>query len=154
MTNIGYIASAAVMGLLLTVVAVALARVGDRGFSTAATNGAPGAGTTDVLSRYVAAGGRAARTPATWYVSFVVLALVSVGGAIALVTSSPEIGGLIGLGMAVGSAAILCVFLFWGIYQSGRYRGLKSAQAAAAGAWALGLLLTAVIVVKLVLAGP
>lgn len=154
MAPIGYIASTVLMGVLLTIVAVAIARVGNRGFSTAGTSSASGAGGPDTLSRSAAAIGRAVRTPATWYVVFVVLTLGGVGGAIALVTAPPETVGVIGLGMGLVFAAALCAFLVWGIYQSGRYRGLGSAQAAAVGAWALGALMIAVITVKLVLAGP
>lgn len=157
MANIGYILSTVAMGLLTLGIAVTVVRVSTRrqrpetaGERSRRANREE----RDVLERYGAVLGAATRNPTTWYVGFFVLVFGFVGGAIALVTSSPEVGSLVFLGLGLAFAAVLCAFLVWGIYSSGRSHGLRSAQAAMAGAWAIGSLLVVAISVKLITASP
>jgi len=157
MANTNYVLSTVVMGLLMVGVAVAIVRIANwrqRPAVASAREGPRGSEEGDVLGRYGAAIGAATRTPATWYVAFFVLVFGFVGGALALVTSPPEIGGVVFLVLGLAFGAVLCGFLVWGIYSSGRYRGLASAQAAMAGAWALGSLLIVAITVKLLVSSP
>lgn len=156
MASVSYMFSTLLMGLLVVGVAVALVRLGNRRQRPAAAGGGDGRTDdgTDTLGRYGSAIGRMARNPGTWYVVFFLLVFGFVGGALALVTSPPEIGGAVFLALGLAFAAALCAFLAWGVYQSSRYRGLKSAQAAMVGAWVLGSLLIVAIVVKLVLSAP
>lgn len=157
MAGINYVLSTVVMGLLMVGVAVAIVRVANwrqRPAAASGREGPGGSGEGDVLGRYGAAIGAATRNPTTWYVAFFVLVFGFVGGTIALVTSPPAIGGVVFLVLGLAFGAVLCGFLVWGIYSSGRYRGLKSAQAAMAGAWALGSLLIVAITVKLILSSP
>jgi cbb3-type cytochrome oxidase subunit 3 len=158
MAGISYLLSTVVMGLFLIGV-VAYARSGNRRQQPSTESRRPeltesSDDETDVLARYFTAATGVARNPNTWYIAFFLLVFGFAGGAIFLVTSSPEIGGLVFLGLALAFAVVLCAFLVWGIYRSGRTRGLKSAQAAMAGAWALGSLLVIAIVVKLVVSAP
>ena len=154
MVGVNYVLSTAVMGLVLAAVAVTLARgVNWRGYTPTTSRPAEG-GASDPLARAASVLGGAARNPTTWYVAFFVLVFGFVGGAITLVTSPPEIGGVVFLALGLAFGAVLCGFLVWGIYRSGRYRGLGSAQAAMAGAWALGTLLIVAIAVTLILSSP
>jgi hypothetical protein len=159
MASISYVLSTVVMGLFTVGIAVAVVRISTQRQSPVTANqrkrnASAGGESTDALSRYASVVGEAARTPGTWYVGFVVLVFGFAAGALAMVTGPPAIGAAVGLGLIVASAAVFCVFLFWGIYHSGRSQGLQSAQAAMAGAWALGSLLIVAIVVKLVTAAP
>lgn len=154
MTGIDYLLSMAVMGFVLLAVAGTAVRGVDWRQYKPETRPGTGDERGDALSRYGSVLGAVARNPGTWYVAFVVLVFGFVAGALAMVTSPPELGGAVGVALILASAVVLCSFLFWGIYASGRYRGLASAQAAMAGAWALGALLIVAIVVKLVVSGP
>lgn len=155
MAGVNYMLSTVVMGLLVVGVASAMVRIANRR-QRPTTGGREERRSDegDVLSRYGSVLSETARTPTTWYVAFFVLIFGFVGGAIALVASPPEVGGVVFLVLGLAFAAVLCGFLVWGIYSSGRYRGLKSAQAAMAGAWTLGSLLIVAIAVKLVLSSP
>lgn len=154
MAGIDYVLSMAVMGFVLMAVAVTLARGADWRQYTPARGRSAGDEHGDALSRYASVLGGVARNPGTWYVAFFVLVFGFVGGALAMVTGPPELGSAVGLVLVLAAAVVLCGFLFWGIYTSGRYRGLASAQAAMAGAWVLGALLIVAIAVKLVVSGP
>jgi hypothetical protein len=156
MAGFGNLLSTVAMGLLLIGV-VAFVRA--RGWRPTTGSWRPepaesGGSGTDALSHYSEAAIETARSPKVWYVTFVLLVLGFPGGAVLLVASPPEIGGAVFLGLSLAFGAVLCAFLVWGIYRSGRHRGLKSAQAAMAGAWALGSLLVVAIVVKLIVSAP
>jgi hypothetical protein len=93
---------------------------------------------------------RAANDPTVWTVVFLVAAVGGVGATVLVVGGG---GGALqqgaGVALAVGAAAVLVGYLFYGTFVSARGRGLKSSQAAALGTWMLGMLAIAVITIKL-----
>lgn len=97
--------------------------------------------------------GAAFRSPATWYILFVLLVVVFGGGALLFVGgfSLPSVNQeAVGLGMAAAFAAVLVGYLFLGTYSSAKARGLKSSQAAGVGSFLLGVLFIVAVVWKLV----
>ena len=96
-----------------------------------------------------------ARSPAVWSLAFLALAFALGLGAVLFVGGASAVGvspATVGVAIALLSALIFVLFLFFGVYRSARYRGLKSAQAAGVGTWLVGLLLIAAITVKLLTA--
>ncbi|WP_224332780.1 hypothetical protein [Haloprofundus halobius] len=95
---------------------------------------------------------RTVNSPAAWSVAFV-LAVVAVGGATVVFVSGTAVPGwatrTAGAVLAAGFVLGLALYLFYGSFVSARGRGLNRAQAAAVGSWALGLLLIAAVVLKL-----
>lgn len=96
---------------------------------------------------------RALRTPVVWTVSFVILALLTGGAAVLAIggfnVSAAVARAATALLAAVG-VAVLVGYLFSGTFVLARSRGLHSAQAAAFGSWAVGLLLLIAVAVSLV----
>lgn len=150
MAELTYIASGLLTGLFLVGLVVALARARQWKSYTQAVSG-PGRGES-ALAMF----SEMARTPLAWTVAFLLLVFGAGAGAIAFVTGPslpPVVSQGAGVGIAAVSLSLLGVYLFWGVYHSARYRGLKSAQAAAVGLWLFGILLVAAIVLQLVTAG-
>jgi uncharacterized integral membrane protein len=92
------------------------------------------------------------RSPMTWTLGFVVLAVLIVIGAIGFVGGS----NVLGIGRSEAELILLSVFgvaivgfLFVGLYAAGRNRGLKNAQAAGIGSILLAFLLVVVISLRL-----
>lgn len=146
MAELTYIASALLTGLFLVGLVAALTR--NRRWRSYAGD----AGMSDVDT--YATLRRMAGTPLAWTVAFLVLASVVGSGALAFVTGGLPSGVSQGAGVAMAAVALsaLCVYLFWGVYHSARYRGLKDAQAAAVGMWVFGTLLIVAIVLRLLTA--
>jgi hypothetical protein len=93
-----------------------------------------------------------ARTPVAWMVGFLALTLVA-GAATVLAVGGYGVaagvsGGAAALLAAVG-VAVLAGYLFYGTFAAARSRGLHSAQAAAFGSWALGLVLLLAVAASL-----
>jgi hypothetical protein len=126
-----YLASTLMMGFVLVALAVALARGRNwREYAMGNTRRDP-----SEVFRTVAS------NPTVWVLAFVLFSLVAGGGAIIFVSGSS----------ILALTAILSVgYIFWGTYQSTRYRGLDNAEATLAALWACGLLFVVTVVVKLV----
>jgi hypothetical protein len=126
--------------LLVIIVATGLARDWER---SPATDRDQAASLVDVF-----------RSPITWTVGFVTLALLLAAGAIAFVGGSD----VLGIGRNAGElilmgvfGALMAGFVFAGLYATARNRGLKGAQAAGLGSIILGLLLVVGISLRLLL---
>jgi hypothetical protein len=95
---------------------------------------------------------RAARSPAVWMVSFLVLALLA-GGATVLAVGgfdvSPDVAANAGVVLAGIGGTVLVGYVFYGTVAAARARGLHSAQAVAFGSWAVGLLVLVAVAVSL-----
>jgi hypothetical protein len=94
---------------------------------------------------------RLLRHPGVWTATFVV-AVVGLGLSVVAVVSGDITGDVrqtAGLFLAVGTAAGLTLYLFFGTFVSARSRGLARSQAAALGSWVVGLLLVVAIVFRL-----
>ena len=142
----GYLLSGILTGLFLLGTIVALARNGDwRGYSPAGETS--GGGETV---------GRVAASPATWIVGFLLLTLGLGLGALVVVGAVPVPAGVKGAATPVMVAALLATlggYVFLGVYNSIRYRGLYRSHAAAAGIWVLATLAVMGVAVMLVTAG-
>lgn len=95
---------------------------------------------------------RAADSPAAWTAAFVVVALAFGGAAVLFVAGGDVPAGLAAAGGAFLLAAAVLVFglyVFYGTFVSARGRGLKNAQAALLGVWALGSLFVLAVALKL-----
>lgn len=143
MAESAYLVSALATGGLLLAVWAFVARAQDSRRYVPATGG----------------GGRVARSgtdsTAAWTAGFVLLALGAGGVAVALV-SDAAIGSALGGGWVALVAllgALLVAYLLWGTYQSARFRGLRSSQAALLSAWLFGTLFLLAVVAKLVTGG-
>ncbi|MGQ4554799.1 hypothetical protein [Halobellus sp. GM3] len=93
-----------------------------------------------------------ARTPAAWAVSFVFLTLLA-GGATVLAVGgfgvSPGVARGASILLAAVGGAVLVGYIFYGTFVAARARGLHTAQAAAFGSWAVGLLLLVAVAASL-----
>ncbi|WP_101298305.1 hypothetical protein [Halegenticoccus soli] len=141
MAQLAYFVSTVLMGLFLLAVAVSLARGG--GWRQYRVDDRRS--TSDALARV-------AGSPTAWTVGFLLLVFVSAATAVLFVSGAgvPEsIKGAVGFVLAGVGLSVLAAYLVFGIYRSARYRGLKSAQAAAASVWVLGLLFVLAVVLKL-----
>lgn len=99
---------------------------------------------------------RTMRSPTAWIVGFVLLALGVGGGTLVFVAGSTfpaEAVSTAGLALGALAAVLLVGYLVVGIYRSAKGRGLGSSQAAVLSAWAFGLLVLAVVALKLLTAG-
>ncbi|MDL5361070.1 hypothetical protein [Halalkalicoccus sp. NIPERK01] len=151
MVAIANLASALLMGLLLVVIAAAIARGGRRRPALAPVEDdrpAGFAGTTGTLTG-------AMRTPTSWTLAFVALVLV-IGGSVVLYVGGgpvPEAGRALA-GVVVGGFVLLvtCAFLFVGVYITARSKGRSTAWGVAEGVITLGLVFIGAIVVNLVVA--
>lgn len=92
-------------------------------------------------------------SPATWTITFLVVALIFTGGAIAYIGGLPvEIDPeLIGFALLGLFGVIVLGFLFVGVYTTARNRGLSSAPAVGVSSATLGILVLAVILVRLII---
>lgn len=142
MAGLTYLVSTLVMGVVLVGVWFVVARLRHwERYSLPATDAQASRAT------------RAAKTPGTWTVGFLLAAFLAGGGAILLVS---DLGASIALAspvvlLSAVFALLLVGYLLWGVYHAVRVRGLGSAQAALAGVWTLGLLFVGAIAVTLVL---
>ena len=148
MVELTYIASALLTGLFLAGLVAVLARGRQWRSYTGGTIGTPAGGDAYAVFAEIA------RTPLAWTVAFLLLVFLVGAGALAFVTGGLPSGVSQGAGVAMAAVAlsVLCVYLFWGVYHSARYRGLKDAQAAAVGLWVFGTLLILAIILQLVTA--
>ncbi|MUV57702.1 hypothetical protein [Halogeometricum sp. CBA1124] len=131
-----------VLGVALIAAVVALTGRGWRQYSVA--GGSTTGGGRSVVSR-------GADSPMVWTVAFLVAAL-AFGGATVLFVGGAEVSGMAALGGGFLLAATILVFasyVFYGTFVSARNRGLKNAQAALLGAWAIGSLFVLAVALKL-----
>ncbi len=152
MASSGYVASALVMGFALVALTVALVRSRDwRRYATpqeAGANWSDGEAEFELLRNV-------ATNPTVWVVSFLVGTLGIGAGAVLFVSGTAVPASMRrGAWLAIVglSVALIGGYIFWGTYQSSRYRGLDSAQATLAALWVWGTLFVIAVVLKLVLA--
>ncbi|WP_458209388.1 hypothetical protein [Haladaptatus sp. NG-SE-30] len=144
MASLGYVASALVMGFVLVALALGLTR--GRNWERYTMEGSE-RDSADVIRK-------TASNPTVWVLAFVLFSLVAGGGAILFVSGESVPASMQqGATLAVVSLTILlgAGYIFWGTYQSSRYRGLDSAQATLAALWAWGILFVLAVTVKLVM---
>jgi len=141
MVESAYLASALATGVLLLAVWAVVARAGDRRRYEVLPDD-PERGGTD-WSESVAA----------WSVAFFLLLLVAGGGAVVLVSGASLPTAVSPVALVGLFGALLVGYLLWGTYQSARFRGLRSSQAALLSAWLFGTLFLVAIVVELVTGG-
>lgn len=146
MSSSAYVASTLVMGFVLVALAVALAR----GWN---------------WREYVVGNGErdpaemlrsAASNPTVWVLAFLLFSLVAGGGAILFVSGSsipPALRQGAVLAIIALTAVLTFGYIFWGTYQSTRYRGLDNAEATLAALMACGMLFIVTVVVKLATSG-
>jgi hypothetical protein len=145
MVSLGYVASALVMGFVLVALTLGIAR--GRNWKRYATE-RDERDTTAVLRGI-------ASNPTVWVLSFVLFSLVAGAGAVLFVSGTAVPASLRrGARLAVVALAVVLGggYIFWGTYQSSRYRGLDSAQATLAALWVGGGLFVLAVIVKLVTA--
>ncbi|WP_458187675.1 hypothetical protein [Haladaptatus sp. NG-WS-4] len=144
MASFGYGASVLVMGFALVALAFGLARGWN--WKRYAVDGK----TPDVEERLRAF----ASNPTVWVAGFVLGALVAGAGAV-LFVSGETVPAAIRRGASTAVVALTVLvgagYVFWGTYQSSRYRGLDSAQATLAALWVWASLFVLAVVVKLVM---
>jgi hypothetical protein len=134
-------------GAVLVATVAYLSRRGWRTYSPAPATGSDGPGGGAAVLE------RAVDDPAVWTVAFL-LAVAAAGlTTVAFVGSGlglPEGANAVAGGLLVaGAVAVLAGYLTYGTFVSARNRGLANSQAAALGAWALGLAAIVVIVLKI-----
>jgi hypothetical protein len=137
-----YLASAALMGLFVAVVLVALAR-GPGWYQYAPRAAGEGGGWP--RSRPTAPGLLA--RPVTWLVAFVVTALIAVVGVFAIVTDPGPLALTDPPVLAVGGLALVYVVL--GSYLAGRDRGFSHALALGVASVVIGFLFLAGVLLQL-----
>lgn len=99
---------------------------------------------------------RVAASPTSWIAGFLLLALGLGLGALVVVGAVSVPAGLKGAAGPAMVAALLATlggYVFLGVYNSIRYRGLYRSHAAAAGIWVLATLAVVGVAVMLVTAG-
>ncbi|WP_266079939.1 hypothetical protein [Haladaptatus caseinilyticus] len=152
MAPVEYVASALVMGFLLTVLGLALVRARD--WQRYILPKQPGANWSDGEAEFELL--RAVATNSTvWVLSFILLSLGIGAGAVLFVSGTTVPASLrqnAWLSVVSLSIALVAGYIFWGTYQSSRYRGLDSAQATLAALWVWGILFIVAVVLKLVTA--
>ncbi len=149
MAEIGYLASAALMGLLLVAVAAAVAR--HEGWVSVAEEGPEPESSWDATVDRLDG---LARNPTVWTLTFVVLTAAIGVGVILFVGGGPVPEGTQALaGMIVAGilGLVVCGFLFAGTYLTAKSKGRSTAWGVAEGTAALGLLIIVAIVLALVL---
>ena len=152
-----YLLSTLLMGLLVIAVAIAIARSGQRATPSGNAGGRSGfaewSGRSDVDSSRLL---EVANNPTTWTVSFVLLAVVFLAGAILMIEGLPE-----GMGIDTGvlelvvlgiGGAILVGYVFLGAYFAARDRIGQTAAAVGIASAAIGLLLLIGVTVMLLTA--
>ena len=137
--------STALMGLLVAVTFLAVARVGSK-------RTAPGSDGQDRYAETVDALREVSQTPVVWAVAFIVIT-VGVGGVALLAVGDFGLSeGLSGSLLTVAYAAVALLvtgFVFLGAYFGTRGRGLGNAHGVAAGSVAAGLVFLVLIVFQL-----
>lgn len=141
MAELSYLVSTVLMGLFLVAV-VAFVRFSENREHTRQREPADGPSLASRLQN----------SPGVWIVTFLLLAFVAGGGAVLFVSGGLPAGTAQAAGIALGAvvATSLVAYFGWGGYYIARGRGLGNAQAAAVGAWLLGMLFVAAIAVRLV----
>lgn len=140
MVDAAYMASAAVMTLLVLAVVVGVARTGGR-------RDYDPVGPTPTARRLRKVAGE----PVAWMASFLLLVLVFGGGTVLYVSDATVPGrALLAPGLLAAAVAVFAGAAFLGVYQSARSRGGSAAQGVAEGSFLVGLLLIVVVAAKLV----
>ncbi|WP_247005756.1 hypothetical protein [Halorientalis litorea] len=134
------LASTLLMGLLLAATVVAV-----RSFGPRRTHAVPATNEGAATLR------RVAGSPVAWTVTFLALSAVGVAGVLLFVTGGSLLPSVPGLGLwLVGVlAGVVLLYLVWGVYHAVRYRGLHRPAALAAAAWMVGMLVVAVVSLRL-----
>ncbi|WP_129113440.1 hypothetical protein [Halegenticoccus tardaugens] len=142
MAQMVYFVSTVLMGAILIAVAIGLSR----GANWRRDRSTERWGASESITRTV-------RSQTLWISSFLLLVFVLAGSVVVFVNpeAPAQIRGAMVFVLAGAGLSALGAYLAYGIYASARYRGWKSAQAAAASAWILGLLFVLAVVVKLTL---
>lgn len=145
-----YLLSTVLMTILLIAVAIGIARIGQR---------ATPSGHSGRRSGFAEWSGRVgpdqprivelAYDPMAWTISFIVLAIVFLAGAVAMVQGLSGIGGAVGTGLLAVGGAVLGGFLFFGAFFAARDRIGQTAAGIAVAAVTTGLITLLGIVVML-----
>lgn len=149
-----YLISTLLMGLLLVTVFMTVAKGGQRATPSGTAGGRSGyaewAGRSGHDSRVVSI----ASSPLAWTVSFVLLAIVFLGGAVLLVTDLVPEGaaGLVQTAVMAVGGAVLIGYAFFGAYFAVRERSGMPAAAVGVAAAFLGILLLIAVVLALLFA--
>lgn len=140
MVQFSLLASTLLMGVVLVVAVVAVRTAGTRR-THAVTDSGELATTVEGI----------ARSPTTWTVAFLALSAIGVGGALLFVTGASPVPSIPGLGLwLVGVlVGVVLSYLVWGVYHAVRYRGLHRPAALAAAAWTVGMLVVALVSLRL-----
>ncbi|WP_435157615.1 hypothetical protein [Haladaptatus sp. DFWS20] len=152
MAALGYVVSALVMGFLLVVLGLALVRARDWQRYILPKQSGPSWSDGEAefeLLRTIA------RNPTGWVLGFLVATLGIGAGAVLFVSGEavpPSLRRNAWLLVVSLSVALVAGYIFWGTYQSSRYRGLDSAQATLTALWVWGALFIVAVIVKLVMA--
>ncbi|MFC4988079.1 MULTISPECIES: hypothetical protein [Saliphagus] len=145
-----YLLSTVLMTVILIAVAVAIARSGHRATPSGQSGGRSGfaewSGRVDPDRPRIV---ELAYDPMAWTVSFVVLAIVFIAGAVVMVQGLSGIGGAVGTGLLAVGGAILGGFLFFGAFFAARDRIGYTAAGIAVAAVTTGLIALLGIVVML-----
>lgn len=145
-----YLLSTVLMTVLLIAVAIGVTRTGQRATPSGQAGGRSG---------FAEWSGRVgpdqprvvelAYNPMTWTVSFVLLAVVFLAGAVVMVEG---VSGVVGTALLAVGGAVLGGFLFFGAFFAARDRVGQTAAAVGIAAVTTGLIVLLGIVVRLVLA--
>jgi hypothetical protein len=149
MVEIGYLASAGFMGLLLVAVAAAVAR--HEGWVSVSDEGP---GHDSRWDATVESLDEVTRNPTVWTLTFVSLTIVVGVGVILFVGGGPVPEGsraLAGVLVVGVLGLVVCAFLFAGTYLTAKSKGRSTAWGVAEGTAVLALLLILVIVLSLVI---
>ncbi|MCU4741558.1 hypothetical protein OB955_10790 [Halobacteria archaeon AArc-m2/3/4] len=152
-----YLLSTLLMGLLLIAVATAISRSGQR--ATPSGHAGSRSGFAEWSGRAGPDSGRIvtiASNPVTWTVSFILLAVALLAGAVLMIEGLPEGMGidssLIEMAVLGLLGALLLGFVFFGAYFSARDRVGYTAAGVAVASVAIGVLLLIAVVAALLMA--
>lgn len=146
-----YLVSTLLMGLFVLAVAVAIGRGGQRATPSGNSGGRIGyAEWSNRETQYESRLLEMANSPIAWTISFVVLAVALLGGAVLYVTDGAPAGGVLRTALLAVVGALLLGYVFFGTYFSVRDRSGKSAVAVGVSAVVVGILMLLGIVAALV----
>ncbi|SIR83298.1 hypothetical protein SAMN05421858_4036 [Haladaptatus litoreus] len=152
MAPFGYVVSAFVMGFLLVLLGVGLIR--GRDWQQYATSNQSKPDWNDGEAEFQLLQ-RIATNSTVWVVCFLFLTLGIGAGAILFVSGTAvpaSIRQSAWLALVSLSIVLVAGYIFWGTYQSIRYRGLDSAKATLTALWLWGMLFVVVVILQLVMA--
>ncbi|GAB3034890.1 hypothetical protein [Natronobiforma cellulositropha] len=150
-----YLLSTLLMGVLVIAVAIAINRSGQRATPSGDAGGRSGfaewSGRADgSSSRFVTV----MNNPTTWWLSFIVLSLVFLAGAILMIEGLPEgagvDAGVLEMAFLGVGGAVLAGFVFFGSYFAARDRFGQTAAAVGVASVVIGFLLLIGVVATLV----